>query len=65
MKGAALYELVLGDRTDERLRSAAINLAIAGFLIHVVACTLHGFSLLDIAETVSYTHLTLPTICSV
>ena len=49
MKGAALYELVLGDRTDERLRSAAINLAIAGFLIHVVACTLHGFSLLDIA----------------
>lgn len=49
MKGAALYELALGDRTDERLRSAAINLAIAGFLIHVVACTLHGFSLLDIA----------------
>lgn len=48
MKGAALYELVLGDRTDERLRSVAINLAIAGFLIHVVACTLHGFSLLDV-----------------
>ena len=48
MKGAALHELVLGNRTDERLRSAAINLAIAGFLIHVVACTLHGFSLLDV-----------------
>ena len=48
MKGAALYELVLGNRTDERLRSAAINLAIVGFLIHVAACTLHGFSMLDL-----------------
>ena len=48
MKGAALYELVLGNRTDERLRSAAINLADVGFLIHVAACTLYGFSMLDL-----------------
>ena len=50
MKGEALFELVLGKRTDEWLRNAAINVAIAGFLLHVGACTLYRLSLLDIAE---------------
>ena len=44
MSGVSLYDRVLGDATDERLRGWAINAAIAGFLLHVVACTLHRFS---------------------
>ena len=50
VKGEAVFELVLGKRTDERLRSAAIDLAIAGFLLHVAACTLHRLSVLDLDE---------------
>ena len=35
MSGVSLYERVLGEATDERLRGWAINAAIAGFLLHV------------------------------
>ncbi|MCH1616230.1 MAG: hypothetical protein L7R83_01810 [Candidatus Poseidonia sp.] len=50
MSGGRLYERVLGDTTDERLRGWAINAAIAGFLIHVAGCTLHRFSSFDIPD---------------
>ena len=50
MSGVSLYDRVLGDATDERLRGWAINAAIAGFLLHVVACTLYRFSSLDVPE---------------
>ena len=50
MSGVSLYERVLGDRTDERLRGWAINAAIAGFLIHVICCTLHRFSSFDVPD---------------
>lgn len=50
MKYTAVHEMVLGDRTNERLRRASINLAIAGFVIHLAACTLHMLSYLDAPE---------------
>ena len=50
MSGVSLYERVLDDRTDERLRGWAINAAIAGFLIHVICCTLHRFSSFDVPD---------------
>ena len=50
MSGVSLYERVLGDRTDERLRGWAINAAIAGFLIHVICCTLQRFSSFDVPD---------------
>lgn len=50
MSGASLYERILGDATDERLRGWAINAAIVGFLLHVVACTLHRFSSFDVPD---------------
>lgn len=50
MSGVSLYERVLGDATDERLRGWAINTAIAGFLLHVLACTLHQYSSFDVPD---------------
>ena len=50
MSGVSLYERVLGDTTDERLRGWAINAAIAGFLLHVLACTLHQFTSFDVPD---------------
>ncbi|MGB0593828.1 MAG: hypothetical protein ACPGMY_01715 [Poseidonia sp.] len=50
MSGVSLYERVLGDATDERLRGWAINAAIAGFLLHVLACTLHRFTSFDVPD---------------
>ena len=50
MSSVSFYERVLGDTTDERLRSWAINAAIAGFLLHVLACTLHRFSSFDVPD---------------
>ena len=50
MSGVRLYERILGDATDERLRGWAINAAIVGFLLHVVACTLHRFSSFDVPD---------------
>tara|TARA_B100000900_G_scaffold18045_1_gene14154 strand:- start:1470 stop:2354 length:885 start_codon:yes stop_codon:yes gene_type:complete len=47
MKGDAVFEFFLGNKTDERFRDIAINVAIGGFLLHVVACTLYRFSVLD------------------
>ena len=50
MSGVSLYERVLGDSTDERLRNWAINAAIAGFLLHVLGCTLHQFTSFDVPD---------------
>ena len=50
MSGVSVYERILGDATDERLRGWAINAAIVGFLLHVVACTLHRFSSFDVPD---------------
>ena len=50
MRDVSLYERVLGDATDERLRGWAINAAIAGFLLHVLACTLHQFTAFDVPD---------------
>lgn len=50
MSGVSLYERILGDATDERLRGWAINAAIVGFLLHVMACTLHRFSSFDVPD---------------
>ena len=50
MSGVSLYERILGDATDERLRGWAINAAIVGFLLHVVACTLHRFSSFNVPD---------------
>ena len=43
-----MFEILLGKQTDERFRDFAINVAIGGFLLHVVACTLHRFSVIDV-----------------
>ena len=50
MNGKPMHEFVLGDRTNEWLRNAAINLAIAGFLAHLAACTLFRLGYLDAPE---------------
>jgi len=50
VSSVSIYERVLGDTTDQRLRSWAINAAIAGFLLHVLACTLHRFSSFDVPD---------------
>lgn len=50
VKRTGLHQAVLGDGTNERLRHAAINFAIAGFLVHLTACTLYRFSWLNSPE---------------
>ncbi len=49
MKADAMFEVLLGERTDERFRNFAINVAITGFLLHVAACTLHRFSVFEVS----------------
>ena len=44
-------ELILGDKTDAFLRRLAINLAIIGFLVHLLACVLYKFNYLDMSDT--------------
>jgi len=44
-------ELILGDKTDAFLRRFAINLAIFGFLVHLLACVLYRFEYLDLTDT--------------
>ena len=47
---STLHEYVLGEKTDSFLRKSAINLAIAGFLIHLGGCTLYRFNTVDLSE---------------
>ena len=44
-------ELILGDKTDAFLRRLAINLAIIGFLVHLLACVLYKFGYLEFSDT--------------
>lgn len=46
---ARLYERLLGETTDERLRHWAINAAIFGFVGHVVACLFYQYGAFDLA----------------
>ena len=44
-------ELILGEKTDSFLWRLAINLAILGFLLHLLTCILYKFQYLDLSET--------------
>lgn len=44
-------ELILGDKTDAFLRRLAINLAIIGFIVHLLACVIYRFEYLDLSDT--------------
>ena len=43
-----LHRIVLGERTDEFLRQQSINLAVIGFLFHLLLCVLHGLGRIDL-----------------
>ena len=43
-----LYGFVLGERTDEFLRQQSINVAVVGFLVHLVLCVLYGLGRIDL-----------------
>ena len=49
--GLDYNELILGDKTDAFLRRLAINLAIIGFLVHLLACVLYKFGYLEFSDT--------------
>ena len=49
--GITYCELILGEKTDSLLRRLAINLAILGFLLHLLICLLYRFQYLDLSET--------------
>jgi hypothetical protein len=49
--GINYKELILGEKTDFFLRRLAINLAILGFLLHLLTCLLYRFQYLDLSET--------------
>ena len=49
--GFIYSELILGEKTDSFLRRLAINLAILGFLLHLLICILYRFQYLDLSET--------------
>ncbi|WP_438995670.1 hypothetical protein [Poseidonia sp.] len=44
-------ELILGEKTDFFLRRLSINLAILGFLLHLLTCFLYRIQYLDLSET--------------
>ena len=44
-------EVILGVKTDVFLRKLAINLAIIGFLVHLLACLLYKFGYLELSDT--------------
>ena len=49
-----LHELVLGQKTDAFLKRFSINLAIFGFVSHLVACYLYQTGHLDLADMNSF-----------
>ncbi len=50
MNIADYHEIVLGRSTDAFLRRIAINLAIVGFIIHLIVCVFYDFNLVDTPE---------------
>ena len=51
---ARFHEIVLGQSTDSFLRKIAINLAISGFVIHLLCCVLYDIDLLDSPQIVPF-----------
>ena len=54
MEMARFHEFVLGQSTDSFLRKIAINLAISGFVIHLLCCVLYDIDLLDSPQIVPF-----------
>ena len=48
------HELVLGQKTDSILKRISINLAIIGFVLHLLACFLHQTGYLNFTDTSSF-----------
>ena len=48
------HKFVLGQSTDKFLRETAINLAIVGFVIHLLCCVLYDFNLLKRSELIPF-----------
>lgn len=48
------HKFVLGQSTDKFLRETAINLAIVGFVIHLLFCVLYDFNLLKRSELIPF-----------
>ena len=47
MNATTVYERMLGSSTDAFLRRVAINLAIVGFLLHLLCCVLYDFNFIE------------------
>ena len=48
MERGRLEDILLGARTDRFLRLQSINLAVAGFLLHLLFCVLHAMGRIEI-----------------
>ena len=48
------HKFVLGPSTDKFLRETAINLAIVGFIIHLLCCVFYDFNLLERSELIPF-----------
>ena len=48
------HKFVLGPSTDKFLRETAINLAIVGFIIHLLCCVFYDFNLLKRSELIPF-----------
>ena len=48
------HKFVLGPSTDKFLRETAINLAIVGFIIHLLCCAFYDFNLLKRSELIPF-----------
>ena len=53
MKGASLFDRVLGHRVNEGLRTLSVRTAIVGFLLHLLLCLLYQLSLIDFSSETS------------
>ena len=54
MKTSRFHEVVLGQSTDKFLRELAINVAIAGFIIHLLCCLLYDIGSLESIELIPF-----------
>ena len=54
MKTSRFHEVILGQSTDKFLRELAINLAIAGFIIHLLCCLLYDIGSLESIELIPF-----------
>tara|TARA_X000001036_G_scaffold220147_2_gene206065 strand:- start:22 stop:900 length:879 start_codon:yes stop_codon:yes gene_type:complete len=54
VKTSRFHEVVLGQSTDKFLRELAINVAIAGFIIHLLCCLLYDIGSLESIELIPF-----------